>query len=129
MESKQKHAGKINLKHVLITHSSYPLAIPLPSYSLCVVSCHMANLRGKLCEVSGRLCRKFTNGNEVAVRSPDADVSVKPSAADGDLKPVSGSSHYVKRGVNEFTAFDRTREVTPLPGQTLGPRGKSLVSY
>lgn len=73
----------INTKHVLIMCSSYPLMTP-SSFQALVVSCLMGNVE-KHCGVSRRLCRKSTNGNEVATIPPDTDMHVKSPVTEGIL--------------------------------------------
>lgn len=121
-----KGSSMINTKHVLIMCSSYPLMTP-SSFQALVVSCLMGNAE-KHCGVSRRLWWKSHKWKWGCNRSPLTRTFTsnllwpKGFWANVGIKYVLVLKR-LRKGVNEFTAFDRTRHVASLSGQTPGQKG------
>lgn len=113
-------SSMINMKHVLIMHSSYPLMIPTSLHTLV----------GKLQGSTVRSWGVSAGNSQMGMRlqpMPWHRRSCQISCDQWDLKPMSGSSAFgvwmAEKGVNEFAEFDRTRKVTLPSGQMQGQKG------
>lgn len=113
-------SSTINMKHVLIMHSSYPLMIPTSLHTLV----------GKLQGSTVRSWGVSAGNSQMGMRlqpMPWHRRSRQISCDQWDLKPMSGSSAFgvwmAEKGVNEFVEFDRTRKVTLPSGQRQGQKG------
>lgn len=111
----------INTKHVLIMCSSYPLVTPTSFYAL-AVSCLMGNLKKHV----RWLCRKSTNGNEVANNPPTQTFM-------SNLLWLMGFRTYVRIMVWCLNGWNRgkwvcwlTEQERLLSGQTYGQNGNPL---
>lgn len=125
-----KGRSMINKKHVLIMCSSYPLMTPTSLHAL-VASCLMGNLK-KHCGVSRRLCRKSTNGNEVATNPPTH------TFMSNLLWPMGFKANVRIKWVRRLNGWERGKWVHRVwPNKrgciavrsNVGPKRKSLVSY